>query len=233
MNSMNDLDLSITSGLDQILPLFGAEKRVFEKVDEAVVRAVSEQDMQPIWNVGMSLNALGRASALGNAKLAYDGLQVWRRLELGDDNRYYEAAMVGMGRSKATILRGVNIWSMFEDGIVPKEYRDKILALGVKMLDPIARAVKEGYDIPPETWHALSNCADEAEVRGIIREVKGKEANSNNRQLFIDGDGDITVVTKDEVAFVGHLDVGSKSKLVQEMIERFKNGNAPKMIEKY
>jgi len=224
--------LELTSGLDQFLPLLDMEKKVFGKVDDAVVAAVSAEDMQPIWNMGVGLNAIGKASGLGMAKLAYDGLQVWLRLELGEEKEYYEAAMVGMGRHKQTVVRGVAIWKMFEDEFVPDYDREKMYTLGVKMLAPIAQAVKEGHEIPSEKWLALSECVDEAEVRDVIKQITGKEKNSNNRKLFIDVDGDITVVTKKEIAYVGHLDVTSKSALVLETIERIKNGNAPKMLEK-
>ena len=227
---MND-ELDLSSGLDQILPLLDMEKRVFAKVDDAVRSAVSSEDMQPIWNMGVGLSAIGRSSGLGMAKLCYDGLQVWLRLELGGEKEYYEAVMIGMGRHKQTVVRGVNIWKMFEDGFMPGAYREKMFALGVKMLAPIAQAVKEGHEIPSEKWLSLSECVDESEVRAIVKEITGKQPNSNNRKVFIDGDGDITVVKNGEIGFVGHLDVTSTSNLVLETVERIKAGACP-MLEK-
>jgi len=220
---MND-DLELTSGLDQILPLLDMEKKVFEKVDNVVADAVLAEDMQPIWNMGIGLSAVGKASGLGTAKLCYDGLQVWLRLELGEEKEYYEAAMIGMGRHKQTVVRGVNIWGMFEDAFVPGIYREKMFALGVKMLAPIAQVFKEGYEIPFEKWLALSECVDESEIRAVVKEITGKQPNSNNRKVFVDGDGDITVIKGGANEFVGNLNVTSTSKLVLETIERIKDG---------
>ena len=228
---MND-ELDLSSGLDQILPLLDMEMRVFQHVDSAIADAVSAEDMHPIWNMGIGLSAIGKSSGLGTAKLCYDGLQVWLRLELGEEKEYYEAAMIGMGRHKQTVVRGVNIWKMFEDEFVPGKYREKMFALGVKMLVPIAQAVKEGHEIPSEKWYALSECVDESEVRAIVKEITGKQPNSNNRKVFIDGDGDITVVKNGEIGFVGHLDVTSTSKLVLETIERIVGGNCQPFIDK-
>lgn len=227
-----DLGIELSSGLDQVTPLLGMEKTVFSRVDAAVQKAYADEDMEHVWAMGIGLNAMGKATGLGLAKLAYDGLQIFLRLEKGDEKEYYNEAMVGFGKHIQTVKRYIAIWAMFEDNVVPKEYREKMFSHGVKMLSPIAQAVKEGYEIAKDKWRNLASAVDEQEVRAIVKEITGKADNSNNRKIFIDGDGDITVVKKGEIGYVGHLDVTSKSALVLETIERIKGGAFPAMLEK-
>lgn len=231
---MSDFDVGIelSSGLDQTLPLMQMEKNVFSRVDTAIQKAFADEDMAPVWAMGVGLNAIGKATGLGLAKLAYDGLQIWLRMRLGDEAEYYNEAMVGFGKHIQTVKRYAAIWGMFEDAVVPTEYREKMYAIGVKMLSPIAQAVKEGHEIPADAWRKLANAVDEQEVRAIVKGITGKAENSNNRKLFIDGSGDITVVKQGEIGYVGHLDVTSASTLVLETIERIKLGSFSAMLEK-
>jgi hypothetical protein len=228
----DDLSIELSSGLDQALPLMGMEKTVFSRVEAAIEKAFADEDMERVWAMGIGLNAMGRATGLGLAKLAHGGLQIWLRLKLGGEAEYYNEAMVGFGKHIQTVKRYVAIWSMFDDGVVPNVYLEKMYAIGVKMLSPIAQAVKEGYEIPKDAWRKLAAAVDEQEVRAIVKEITGKAENSNNRKLFIDRDGDITVVKKGEIGFVGHLDVTSTSVLVLETIERIKSGSFSAMLEK-
>jgi hypothetical protein len=229
---VSDLDIELSSGLDQALPLMQLEKNVFYRVDTAIEKAFAEQDMEPVWAMGVGLNAMGKATGLGLAKLAFDGLQIWLRLGLGGEKEYYNEAMVGFGKHIQTVKRYVAIWSMVDAGVVPNVYLEKMYAIGVKMLSPIAQAVKEGYEIPNDMWRKLASAVDEQEIRAIVKEITGKAENKNNRKIFIDGDGDITVVKKGEIGFVGHLDVTSTSALVLETIERIKSGSFSAMLEK-
>lgn len=213
-------EFMISSGLDQVTPLGDAKNSIFKKIDSVVEKAIADEDMQPVWSAGLQMSDIGRATGLGLAKLFYQGLQIWSRMRKGNEREFYEEAFVQMGYHKQTVKRGVRIWQMFEDSIIPKDYREEIMAMGVKMLSPISQVVSDGYEIPSNKWNAFANCVDESEVRKLCKEITGKEENSNNRKLFIDGDGDITVVTPSKIMYVGHLDVLSTDELVQQMISR-------------
>jgi hypothetical protein len=216
---MKDM-VELTSGLDQVVPLLDMEKVVFDKIDEATQKAFLEGSMEPVWSMGLGLSAVGKASGLGLAKLLYNGEKMWKELTGQTDKEYYEEAFVKIGKHKQTVIRYCAIWKMFDECVVPGEYVDRLYALGVKMLSPIAQCVKEGYEIPSNKWLALAECVDEAEVRTIIKKIKGKEDNSNNKTRFIDRDGDYVLWMNEKKYNIGHFNVDEDDEIVKAEITR-------------
>lgn len=211
--------VEITSGLDQVLPIGDAKKKVFHRIDEAIQKAFEQDDMEVVWSAGRNLSEWAKLSGLGLAKLMYDGLQIWLRMEKGSESDYYEEAYIQMGKHRATVTRYTAIWAMLSDGIVPKGYREKLMLHGVKMLIPIAQAVKDGYEIPREKWLALANAVDGHEVRKIVKEITGKADNSNYKTRQIDAEGDYTMWFKGKAYYIAHFNI-SDDPVIQAEISR-------------
>lgn len=216
-----NLDIAeITSGLDQVLPIKDAEKRVFNRVDEAIQKAFEQEDMGVVWSAGRNLSEWAKLSGLGLAKLLYDGLQIWLRMEKGSEQDYYEEAYVEIGKHKATVTRYTAIWAMLSNGVVPGEYKDKLMSHGVKMLVPVAQAVKDGYEIPSEKWLALTNAVDEHEIRGVVKQITGKADKSNHKTRYIDAEGDYTMWFKGNAYYIAHFNSSYADPIIQAEISR-------------
>ena len=215
----NDIEVfEITTGLDQSIPV--KSKGVFKHIDEIIQSAYANEDMGEVWGGIKNLSEIAKLSGIGLCKFFYDALQIWERLDLGTVDEFTDEAYTQTGKHKDTISRYISIWVLFEDSVIPKEYSDRLISHGVKMLMPLGNMHKQGHEVPKEMWASIAGAIDEQEVRKIVKEITGASNRSNHTVRELDRNGNINVWRGGKKYFIGYLARNDKDPIVQQEVAR-------------
>lgn len=218
---MNDMsELLIVGGLDQPIPTDNSW--VFEQIELAIEKALEAHNPDIAINTVGTLYQLAKIAGLGLAKGLYLLKKNWYKFGLGEEE-FKVMVYPKVGLHPATIERYIEVWTMFESGDVPLELKEALQQRNIKELIPIAKTVKQGYEIDPEEWEELAEAPDFNTIATIIREdIKGKPPRKGSLILMEDEIGTIWAFLDNERYFVGSLEVKSDDEAVQQSIERIR-----------
>ena len=218
---MKDSDLLLVSSLDQ--PLSTDGDWILEKVDAIIEQSIKERNAHIALNFGKLLIQAAKVSGLALAKLLFIIKSNWSNYDI--DEPFEDIAYIEMGLHEATVSRYVEVWQIFDGGYVPKEIEPEIKQRNIKDIIPIAKAIKQGYEIDAEDWQRLADAPDLNSVSKIIREeIKNKPPRKSALMLFEDEVGSLWAWKEGNRYFVGSLEIDSDEEVVQQAIERIRKG---------
>ena len=217
---MND-ELLLVGSLDQ--PLQIDNGWMLDRVDEIIAQSIQEKNAYIALNFGKLLRQAAQVSGLGLAKLLHTIKQNWSNYDI--DESFDDIAYVHIGIHKTTVSNYVEVWQMFYGGHVPKEIEPEIKQRNIKDMIPIAKAIKQGYEIDDKDWQNLADAPDHYTLARIVQEeIREEPRRKSSLMLFEDEIGSLWAWKNNQKLFVGSLEVNSDEEIVQQAIERIRKG---------
>lgn len=191
---------------------------VMSAMDLVVKDLYQTNDMSKATHVLDVLNKIEETSGHAKAKLLWNMKSWWD--ETGQTEKrndtFEDYVVTRSSTRKVTVSRYVNVWECIENLSIPKEFHE----FPMRELVPIASTIAQGYDIEREHWNELKKCTSDAEVRQVLRDVKGKEAKKSARTLFLERDGTLNLWKNNKKYFIGYLDTKATDEETIKAIER-------------
>lgn len=218
-----------------IVEHFDEKEILFAAADKTLGDSLEAGSLDLVGEALRRFQNLGQASSLSSARLLHGVNQNWMEWEHEGEDTFLSWSVRETGYDKRTVIKRVCEWELLTGNYVPKPYRSKINDYTVRQLDKVysicvgvkenkgggyLNYVEEDYQITDEQWLALSEAIDEEMVASVVREIKGKEKNSNHMSLKIDDDGVVWVYQGNKSETIGQLFVEKKSELVEKAIRR-------------
>jgi len=212
-----DDELSLVLGsLDQSI-LIRSQDTLYA-IEKIVENSIENGDAFIALNACKSLIKLSKISGITLAKGLYLIKENWEHYNM--DEPFERIAYVAIGVHPDTVNRYVEVWELFAKNKIPKPYVDKLKSQNIKSLIPIAKAVKQGYELDDKDWKALANAPDFYTIQNEIREIKGQEPRKSTLQLRLDEYGSIWAWKRNERYFVGSLEIDDEEEVVQQAISK-------------
>ena len=179
-----------------------------------------------------------QTSTLSLGKLLHGVNLHWHEFEKEEGDTFWAWSVRATGKDLATIQRRVCSWEFLSGDYIPGVYKESIASFSTKMLAkayvPFIKHkrnkyignydfVERDFEIESKHWLKLSECADEAMVMELVREITGR-TRSDALAIKIDDDGVLWAFRKGQSETIGQLFVDSPSSLVQDAIEELMNG---------
>lgn len=232
MTSTKNLDAKLTEELSEI-----ADRMLGDALEKGIESATEY--------AGVLVHA-EENSGLALSKYLHGINSHWTDFE-SDGETFPQWAVRATGRELATCQRRLCIWEFLHGNYIPKPHRNRIQSFSIRQLSKAyGVAVKQvqnnegyydfvspDYEISDEQWLALSQSQDENGVIEVVREITGKEPNSN-RLSFRIKNGDILFYRgKKDGVVLGRLNHRSHDPVVLEGIEEVMRLLKAKELEEY
>lgn len=177
---------------------------IYHAVDAVIEQLKETKDLQVVDGALGSLLTIQKFSIFGIAKMLHGVKHWWDDNnwdeETGDtfEDRFYSSH----GLNPVIMDRYISVW----------EYRsqmpEKIHSRPLKDQIAIAATLSEGYEIPKQAWRELEKADSNSAVLKILREIKGKAPRKSSMMLYLERNGNLSLVNSDgEKKFVGLLNV--------------------------
>lgn len=214
---------------------FDEKELLFGVADKTLGDSLESGSMDMIGEALRRFRNLGQASSLSSARLLHGVNKNWQEWEHEEGDSFVFWAVRETGHDAKTIFKRVSEWEFLSGTYIPKEHRHRIGEYTIRQLDKVysicvsakenksggyINFIEEDYEITGDHWLKLSEAIDEEMVAEVVREIKGKEKNSNNMSLKIDDDGTLWVYQGNNSETIGQLFVDKEVELVQKAIRR-------------
>lgn len=208
----------ILSALDQ--PLIFDPTPYIESVDDFYTYALKgENAIFVIVSKVKELSANITLTGLALSRLLYRISTDWEKFGINDTFEDFIYAYVG--KSRTTVDRYIKVWKMYENGVIPDEYKSSIQALPLRSQVPIALALEQGHAIKQEQWEKLVNAPDNTTLRSELREIKNQPMRKTGLMFILHRNGDLTATDSNGKShFIGYLKVDDPDEIVQRCINR-------------
>ena len=214
---------------------FDEKELLYAVADNTLGESLESGSMGIVGEALRRFRNLGQASSLSAARLLHGVNANWQEWEHEEGDNFVSWSVRETGYDKKTIVKRICEWELLNGNYIPKPYRSRISDYTVRQLDKVysicvgvkenkeggyLNYVDEDYQITEDQWLKLSEAIDEEMVAEVVREVKGKEKNSNHMSLKIDPDGVLWVYQGNNSETIGQLFVEKKTELVEKAIRR-------------
>jgi hypothetical protein len=207
-------ELMIIGGLDQ--GISGGEE-VLDWIEEIIEKSFIEKNVHIGLSACKGLVGISKKSGLALAKGLYLLRENWELFEL--DDPFYEFVYPEVGLHPTTVDRYIEVWEMLS--VAPEDVRGRLKDQNIKSLIPIAKTVKQGYQIDEDGWNKLADAPDFTSVAKICREdIKGQEPRKSALQIYVDHIGTLWAWKAGERFYVGSLEIDDDTEPVQQAINR-------------
>jgi hypothetical protein len=192
---------------------------LLDRLDAAVVSLYQTGGDSEIRKALAAMDAIRNVSGLGYAKLLY-GWGNWYT-ETGQaekrNDEFVDMIESDYGTRPVTTKRYILTWSYIEDCTIPKEIQNRPMDDLIK----IATTLDNDHEITAENWKELNNAANSAEVRDILRKIKGQAPRKSSTRKVLSRNGSLDLYdSTGGKHFVGNLDVNSNDELVLKFIRQ-------------
>lgn len=196
------------------------EQDVMSAIDLVVEHLRQTNDMTEIIRVSNIMDKINKVSGLAKAKLLWNW-SYWYK-ETGQEEKrgdvFEDMIESETGTKSITAKRYILAWGYIEDCIIPKEIQSRPMDDLIK----IATTLDNDYDISKENWKELEKASNSAEVREILRKIKGQEPRKSGVRKVLSRDGSLNLYdSQGGKHFAGYLELKSDDELVQKFIRQF------------
>lgn len=200
-----DSELEIFSNMDQ--PIQFNPAPLLNEVDEFYEEALTTNN--PVLTILTKIRELGASitmSGLALAKLMYRTWEDWPKFQINDT--FEDVIFAYTGKSRVTIDRYLEVWSMYAEDKIPKEFQRSIQSLPVRSQVPIALALRQGHEIEKEEWEKIVNSPDHASLAATMREIKNEPMRKSGLMFVLHRNGDLTATDSEgKTHFIGYLNL--------------------------
>lgn len=167
----------IETAYDQSMIINPSEFQLFTEVDNIVDSSILMADPKPALEFGRGLRRDGQLKGLALAKLLSSLDKNWSLFQrTGIEERIEDIVFVEMGVSPQTTRKYIHLWEdLFENEDVPKQAKDKLYGKSIKSLLLLTATAKDGDAVD---WDRVANAENGAEIREIVRGVRGPTTSS-------------------------------------------------------
>ena len=211
-------DLLINSVLDIASPI--NEKEAIETGFLIYDAAMSQGSPEVAGNAFNKVFSFAQYSAIALSVATYLLEQNWDNFDLSAD--FWTWVTQATGKHTHTFERYWRVGQLLYE----KPERQEVLAeKGLGEIIPIASAHDQGYEFSESDWENIELASNEAEVRAIIRDVKGVEPREGALTLSIDSQGTIWAKKNGLSHVVGELYVFKDDETVMQAIKRIRKNS--------
>lgn len=197
-------ELELLDGIDQSVPV--DDTVILQRVDEIIAESIDKKDGYIALNACRQLRQIHKLAGIALAKFFYLIKRNWEVYDIGDNFSDTVADYAGVNR--ATVSKYVEIWRMYEDKLIPKEFEEEIRQKNIKDQVPISSLVtNDEYDLDEEDWQKIVDAPDFNSVSREIRQITGKKPYSNALILYMSDDGTINAEQGGQMEYVGFLNI--------------------------
>ncbi len=191
------------------------KKGLLDRVDATIQNLYKTGNMDEIAASLTITDDLVKVSGLAKAKLLHGWSQWWNATgqSAQRNDEFVDCVESETGTTPTTTRRYVAVWQAIEDDLLPKAIQDRPMDDLIKIVTTM-----DGYDISEEQWKSLEHATNSAEVREILRDIKGKPPRKSGKQVVLKRDGSLYIYDKDGEHYVGLLMVDSEDKAIQNFI---------------
>ncbi len=195
-----------------------SRKDFMSAIDVEIVHLHETGDINRTMNVLNGLDAVEGITGHAKAKLLF-GSSEWYKQNKPDENFADHVESVS-NIKKVTVDRYVLVWRYVEDLTIPKEIAEQPM----RNLVPIAKTLSQGYEISKAEWRKIDLCANDGELRDILRKIKGKSERKSARIIKVARDGSIYLWKNNVKKFLGFLNIkdAETDTDIAEAIEKIK-----------
>ena len=192
---------------------------LLNKLDDVIVSLHQSGSDKEIKSAFTAMEEVNKVSGLAKAKLLY-GWGNWYT-ETGQaekrNDEFVDMIESETGTKAVTTRRYILTWSYIEDCTIPKELQNRPMDDLVK----IATALDNDHEITAENWKELNNAANSAEVRDILRTIKGQAPRKSSTRKVLSRNGSLDLYDSEGGKhFAGNLEVKSDDELVLKFIRQ-------------
>lgn len=193
---------------------------LLNKLDDVIVSLHQTGSDNEIKKAFTAMDEVNKVSGLAKAKLLY-GWGNWYGMTNQTEKRneeFVDMVESETGTKPVTTRRYILTWSYIEDCVIPKELQNRPMDDLVK----IATTLDNDHEITAENWKELQRAANSAEVRDILRKIKGQAPRKSSTRKVLNRDGSLNLYdSQGGKHYVGFLEVKSDDELVQKFIRQF------------
>ena len=207
-----------TSVRHMITPTFAQAEQV---ADSIIEKTKELQDPYYAFEALRQFDILRDVVGLAKAKVLHFLNQYWEEFQI--QAPFMETITMYSGlTSQETIKRYIRIWDMFDKGIVPSEYIDKLKSKPINELVPVMGALKAGYELTDENWQRITEIKTNPAIARYIRdEVKATEPRSNAINYVLDKSNGMLYAKIDQVSYrLGRLVLQEQEEPAKRAISR-------------
>jgi hypothetical protein len=192
---------------------------MLETVDGIIQDAAQGENPELVMNAARSLLGMSKVSGIALAKLLHGMRSIWPQLKVEDvDDKTFVREQIGV--EPITLKRYIQTWDMFAGDYVPKDLAQRIMQRPMKDLIAISACVAHGFEPNKAQWRELASATNNAEVREILRKIKGTPPKKNSVTIMLDKDGTLHVMNGKGKHFIGNLVLDDKDPLVAKAVAR-------------
>lgn len=210
----------ITTSYDQSVPLVKGSKDFIASMYKDYNAFYEKKDVEGLITLLQQVHDMQRLSGIALANFLYWMEKDWDNWKISDS--FIDFIFNYIGKTKTTIDRYVAIGRAFSEKLIPEEYVEKISAMPLKNLVPIAKTIEQGYEISKDDWEDLASSPDDNAVRKVVRGIKNQPPRKHSLILMLDSDGDITALFGDDATplYIGYLNINAEDEQTQQAIKR-------------
>jgi len=176
-------------------------KDFMSAIDQEIVILHDTGDINRVMKVLNGLDAVEGITGHAKAKLLFASSE-WFKQNKPDEN-FSDHVESTTSLKKVTVDRYVLVWKYVEDLTIPKDISERPM----RDLIPIAKTLSQGYDVSKEQWKQIDLCANDGELRDVLRKIKGKAERKSASVLKLSRDGSLYLWKKNVKKFIGFLNV--------------------------
>jgi hypothetical protein len=198
-----------------------SRKNFMDAIDQEIIHLHDTGDINQVMSVLNGLSSIEDVSGHAKAKLLWASSE-WYKQNVPDENFADHVTSTTTIRSKRTVDRYVTTWKYIDDLSIPKQIAERPM----RELVPIAMTLKQGYDISKDQWRKIDLCANDGELRDVLRKIKGKSERKSARVIKLQRDGSLYGYKDKKKYFIGFLNVKEAQDdiVLAEFIEKIKIG---------
>ena len=194
-----------------------------DQIDIIVNQAIEQDDPDVVFQQIRNLEEKKELIEAAKSKFFFTLDEVWEQFSVSRKESLYTQAFEKLNYHPATVDRHITLWKFGSQ--MPEQIRDK----PVRQTWHIAKMLSQGYEPSEDEWKSLERSESPAEVREVLREIKGQPPRKGSAQPYLDPEGTLYVWDEDVRENFGYLNINSSNELVQRMIARI---IADKVIKK-
>jgi hypothetical protein len=194
------------------------KKDFMSAIDQEIINLHDTGDINRVMTVLNGLDSVENITGHAKARLLWASSE-WYKQNVPDENFADHVASTTTTR-KVTVDRYINVWQYVEELVIPKQIAERPM----RELVPIAKTLSQGYEISKEQWRKIDLCANDGELRDILRTIKGKSERKNARLIKMSRDGSLYGWKGNKKYFIGYLNVKDAQEdiVLAEFIEKIK-----------
>lgn len=210
---------------------------VEKAIDDVIVELNETGDVHGVNNALETLIGMSKFSVFYQCKLLHGFSKWWVNTDQdavrGDTFFDYVISQHDLP-NPLTIERYITLWEHYERGTLLDEIKNRPLADQIAI---VAVVEDDRYEIKEDDWEDLVDARNGAEIRRILRHVKGKSPTKGSYVLHLGRNGELYVWHQEQRIYWGQIKLPNgctdpiEKRVLEKMASRLKNGSMSPIVD--